>query len=148
MAYTTAADILEYYNGLAYTDSEGSDNNISEADAVQFIDEQTAIIDLTIGKKYTLPITDSSDLIYLKLVCDKLVVCQMDKTLRSYAMDDESEFMRKRNYCKDAKEMIDKILNGEIPLNTDQKSFAALKYNKTTVYDGDCGCRQVEVDCE
>lgn len=148
MAYTTATDILKYFNGLSYTDSEGNDNNFSEADIAQFIDEQTAIIDLTIGKKYTLPIVNSNDLSYLKLVCDKLVVCQLDKALRAYAMEDESEFVRRRNYCKEAQEMLDKIMNDTIPLNATQKSYVGLKYNKTTFYDEDCNCRTLEKTCE
>jgi hypothetical protein len=147
MAYTTATDILNYFNGLEYKDSEGTDNNFSEADAIQFIDEQTSVIDLTIGKKYELPITSPNDLNYLKLVCDKLVICQVDKTMRAYAMDDEPEFLRRRNYCKEAQEMIDKIMNGTIPLDATQKTFAGLKYNKTSQYNDDCGCK-IEVDCE
>lgn len=130
MTYTTSADILKYFNGLAYTDSEGVDNNISEASVEQFIEEQSVIIDLLISKKYTLPIADSSDLTYLKLVCDKLVVCQIDKILRTFAMNDESEFVRRRNYCKEAQEMLDKILDGTITLNSIQKSFAGIRYNK------------------
>lgn len=148
MAYTTSADILSYFNGLEYQDSEGNNNNFDETEVSKFIDEQTVIIDLTIGKKYQLPITDSKDLTYLKLVCDKLVVCQLDKALRAYATDDESQYVRRRNYCKEAQEMINKIMNGEIPLNSNQKSFMAIKYNKTTVYDNDCDCRQNIRRCE
>jgi hypothetical protein len=145
--YTTASDILNYFNGLTYTDSEGTDNNISQTDVNQFIDEQSVIIDLMIAKKYTLPITNASDLTYLKLVCDKLVVCQLDKILRAYAMDDESQFVRKRNYCKEGKEMIEDIMDGTIPLSTVQKSFGGFRYNKKTVYNSDCECRQEEVVC-
>lgn len=146
MAYTTTDDILKYFEGLGYTDSEGSDNFISESEASQFIDEQTVIIDLKIAAKYTLPITNSNDLIYLKLACDKLVVCQIDKILRTYATDDESEFVRRRNYCKEAKNMLDDLISGEIILNSPQAGFSLNKYNKTTVYDKDSDCRVVEVD--
>ncbi len=148
MAYTTTDDILNYFNGLEYTDSEDNDNNISETKVSQFITEQTVIIDLIIGKKYELPVTDTSDLTYLKLVNDKLVVCQIDKILRTWASDDESDKLRRRNYCKEAKEMLKDIIKGEIELNTDQKSFIGVKYNKTTVYDDDCECRIEEVDCD
>ena len=147
MSYTTPTDILKYFLGLAYEDSEGNDNFITEADATQFIEEQTAIIDLQIGKKYTLPLTDSDDLTYLKIVCDKLVVCQIDKTLRTFSNDDENEFVRRRNYCKEGNDMIKNIMDGKIPLNATEKSFRAIKYNKTTVYDSDCDCRQEEVTC-
>lgn len=145
--YTTATDILKYFNGLAYTDSEGEDNNISEADADQFIEEQSVVIDLVIGKKYVLPITNATALTYLKLVCDKLVVCQIDKILRTFAMQDESEFVRRRNYCKEGQEMLDKIVNGDIVLDAVQKSFAGIRYNKKTVYNNDCECRQEETSC-
>jgi len=147
VAYTTATDIKKYFNGLDYEDSEGTPTNTSEANVNQFIDEQSIVIDLVIGKKYILPITDVSDLTYLKLVCDKLVICQIDKTLRAYATDDESEFVRKRNYCKDSQEMLKKIIDGTIPLNTDQKSFRAFSYNKTNVYEDGC-CNIIKTDCE
>ena len=114
----------------------------------KFINEETVIINLRIGKKYVLPITDSNDLTYLKIVNDKLVVCTIDKILRAYAMDDESDMVRRRNYCKEGNEMLNKIMNGEIPLNTSQKSFIGIKYNKTTVYEDDCNCRQIEIDCK
>jgi len=147
MSYTTASDILKYFNGLTYTDSEGADNNISEADVEQFIEEQGLIIDLIIGDKYLLPITNTTALNYLKLICDKLVVCQIDKILRTFAMADESEFVRRRNYCKEAKEMLDKIVSGEIVFDTIQKSSAAFRYNSTSIYKtSDCGCRQEEND--
>ena len=147
MAYTTTNDILGYFNGLSYTDSEGNENNISEPEVSKFIDEQTVIIDLTIGKKYSLPVTNNDDLIYLKLVCDKLVVCQIDKILRTFAMDDESEFVRRRNYCKEAQEMLKAIIDDIVILNTQQKSFRAISYTKTYVYDHDCDCRQNENNC-
>lgn len=145
--YTTNADILKYFNGLTYTDSEGTDNNISSDNVDQFIAEQSVVIDLTIGKKYNLPVTNGSDLTYLKLVCDKLVCCQIDKILRAYAMDDEADMVRRRNYCKEAKEMLDSIMDGTIPLNTAQKAFIGVKYNKTYVYNNDCQCRIEENSC-
>lgn len=148
MPYTTKEDIESYYLEGLYKDSEDNDNAITETEADKFIDEQTAVINLVIGKKYILPIDNANDLIYLKLVNDKLVVCQIDKILRTWANDDESEFVRKRNYCKEAKEMLDKIMNGEIPLNATQKSFRAFNYNKTTVYQDDCECRIEEVACD
>lgn len=148
MAYTTNTDIKKYFNGLTYTDSEGVDNNISSDNVDQFILEQGSVIDLTIGKKYTLPLTNTDDLRYIKLICDKLVVCQIDKILRSFAMDDETELNRRRNYCKEAKQMLDDILDGKVVLNATQKSFMGIKYNKTTVYDNDCQCRIEEVACD
>jgi hypothetical protein len=147
MAYTTADDILKYFNGLTYTDNEGIDNNISSSDVSQFIDEQSVVIDMKIKKKYELPITNANDLTYLKLVCDKLVVCQIDKTLRSYASEEDSNMTRRRNYCKEAKEMLDKLISGTIELAAPQKTFRAFGYNKTTVYDNDCDCRVDEVAC-
>jgi len=145
MAYTKALDVLKYFNGLSYNDSEGKDNNISEANVEQFIEEQSIIIDLTIGDKYILPITNTAALNYLKLICDKLVVCQIDKILRTFAMADESDFVRRRNYCKEAQEMIDKILNNEIVFDVIQKTSGNFRYNSSSVYKtSDSGCRQEE----
>ena len=147
MAYTTASDVQKYFLGLKFVDSKGNDTLTPEADFDQFIDEQSAIIDLKIAAKYTLPITDLIDLNYLKLVCDKLVVCQVDKQLRTYATDDEPEFVRRRNYCKEAKEMLDHLISGDVVLNSPQNGLSLNNYNKTTVYDDDCDCRIEEVSC-
>lgn len=147
MPYTTNLDILKYFNGLEYVDSKGNETNLAAASVDQFIDEQTSIIDLIIKSKYLLPITDSDDLAYLKLVTDKLVVCQIDKILRTNATDDESEFVRKRNYCKEAKEMLKSIMDGDITL-TALQTASLNSYNKTTVYDDDCDCRIEEIDCD
>ena len=138
MSYTTAANILKYFNGLTYSDSEGVDNNISEGNVTQFIEEQSVLIDLQISKQYILPLTDASDLTFLKLICDKAVVCQIDKILRTFAYNDEADMSRARNYCKEAKEMLGNILNGSIPLNANQKSRTGFKYNRTKVYKDDC----------
>ena len=145
--YSTSGDIQKYFLGLEYQDSEGSDTLTPEADINQFITEQSAIIDLRIGFKYTLPITDPTDLVYLKLICDKLVVCQIDKQLRTYSTDDEWNFIRRRNYCKEAEAMIKSLIDDDIVLNSPQTGLSLNKYNKTKVYDDGCGCRIEEVDC-
>jgi len=136
--YTTANDIKKYYNGLNYTDSDGNPTNISEANVNQFISEQSVKIDMFIGRKHTLPITNASDLVYLKLICDNAVVCQIDKILRTFSTDEESDMVRNRNTCKEAKEMLDNIMNSSTPLLTAQKSLSGFRYNKTTVYSNTC----------
>ena len=148
MAFTTRDDVMSYYINLSLKDSEGNDNDITEADVDRWIDEETIIIKLTIGKKYLLPITNTDDLTYLKLINEKLVVCKIDRIIRAATTDEEKEMMRRRDACKEAQEMLKKILSGEILLNADQKSFRAFNYNKTTVYDEDCDCRQIEKECE
>ena len=73
MAFTTRDDVMSYYINLSLKDSEGNDNDITEADVDRWISEETIIINLTIGKKYILPITNTDDLIYLKLINEIIV---------------------------------------------------------------------------
>lgn len=137
--YTTTPDIQSYYLGAEFLSTS---DYLTPTVIDRFIAEKSTIIDFAIKKKYTLPITDANDLTFLKVLCEKLVVCQVDKILRQNSTPEESDFRRERGYCKKAKEMLDKILNGDIELNTPQKSFKPIKYNKTEVStDGEEECR-------
>lgn len=135
--YTTVESVESHYLGAKF---EASSDYLTDTIVGNFITEQSLVIDFAIKKKYTLPITDADDLTYLKLVCDKMVVCKIDKILRQNAAPDEEAFRRNRGYCKQAKEMLDKILNGEIELEAPQSSFKSIKYNKTEVSTDDEEC--------
>lgn len=137
--YTDVASIQAYYLGVKFTSTS---DYLTTVIIGNFITEQTNVINFVLKKKYTLPITDIDDLLYLKVVCDKMVVCKVDKILRQNANDEENIFDRSRGCEKAVKAMLDKILNGQIELNTPQISFKPIKYNKTEVStDDEESCR-------
>lgn len=137
--YTTVPSVQAYYLGVKFI---ATADYLTDTIIGNFIDEQSAIIDLNIKKKYTLPITNSNDLLFLKVLCEKMVICKIDKILRQNANSEEEVFKRSRGYCKSSQEMLNKILNGEIELNTTQKSFKPINYNKTEVStDDEESCR-------
>jgi len=131
--YTTVANIKSYYMGL-----DVDADYITTADITLFISESSVKIDLTLKKKYVLPFSDADDLTYLKLVCDKMVVCKIDKIMRANKTEEEEKFSRDRGYCKEAKEMLDDLINGKIELTATQKSFKPMKYNATETEDDEC----------
>jgi len=131
--YTATTYIRAYYMGLGV-----NSDYIIETDIQRFIDESSIKINLTLKKKYTLPFTDSDDLIYLKLICEKMVVCKIDKIMRANSTEGEEKFNRNRGYCKEAEEMLNDLLNGKITLTSVQKSYRGIKYNTVEVEDAVC----------
>lgn len=127
-SYTTAADIEGYFMGLDIADSS---DNFSTAQIDKDIEEMSLFIDMKLKKKYQLPFSDDDDLTYLKLICEKLVVDKMDKILRITSDSEEKKYDRLRNLGKEARDMLESLLNGDIELNAIQNSFQPIKYNKT-----------------
>lgn len=123
--YTNKVDIRSYY-----MDNTTDPDYITDAEIERYITETSTIIDLKLQKKYTLPFSNASDLIYLKLVCEKMIVCKIDKIIRANSTEEENQnFDRRRGYCKEGQQMIDDLLNGSIELTSPQKSFRPMKYN-------------------
>jgi len=135
-SYTTTNDVRSYYMGII----EDSDY-VTDTDITRFIAEQSTIIDLKLKKKYSLPFSDSSDLAYLKIICEKMIVCKIDDIFRANLNEEEnSKFRRSRRYCEEAEEMLNDILNGKIELNATQRSFKPMKYNSVEVEDEQTYC--------
>jgi len=67
--YTTVAGVQAYYLGVVFSSTA---DYLTDSIIGNFITEQSAIIDLRIKKKYTLPITDAADKSYLKVLCENV----------------------------------------------------------------------------
>lgn len=130
--YTILADVKAYYMEIA----GDTPDYITDAQITRFISEASLEIDIKLRKKYVLPFSDATDLNFLKSICEKNVVCKIDKIIRANSSDDENkDFAHRRGYCKEWKQMIDDIISGKIELDAQQKSFKPMKYNKSEAVD-------------
>lgn len=127
-AYTTYTDVQNYFMGLDFTDSD----YLKDATVATWIDEFSTKIDITIGRRYSLPISNSIDLVYLKQLCERLVVGQIDDLLRNNSdlEVNKKEFLRKRNYTKKAESELERLFSGMIQLNSSPKSLRPIRYKR------------------
>ncbi len=109
MPYATVDNIKKYFQGLKF--ETGSDN-LTKEDIEDFILNESSIIDAFLSNRYKLPITDTRDLIFLKSLCEKMVVSIIDGILRD---DTEDQFSRSRGLRAEIKNIFIK-LNGDPPL--------------------------------
>jgi len=93
-----------------------------------FITVETAMINTLLKKRYTLPITNISDLLILKMICEKLVVGTVDDIIRE--KNTEGDVIRSRGLRKEAMDWLNKIASGEITLYTTGKT-SVIKFNNT-----------------
>lgn len=114
MPYATVSDVSAYYLNKSFT----SNTLVTDTEILSMIDQYSAIIDARLSKNFTVPITDSTDLKILKMLCVKLVVCDVDGVFRA----NDKKFDRKRNICKEAETLMEQLLDGTIPLATAQKN--------------------------
>lgn len=131
-AYTIVADIKGYYLGYDPTTSDYLTEEIVEG----WITEKSNSIDMILRQKYTLPITNVNDLLFIKSeLCEKMVVALIDDVMRlNKATDGEnSVFARQRNYGKEADETFKLLIRGDIALESPQKSNVAMSYRRNPV---------------
>lgn len=70
MVYTTVADIQAFYIGLTFS----TITRPSTAQVSEWIDEASAVIDTYLSTTYVVPITDSTDLLVIKDLCNQYVL--------------------------------------------------------------------------
>jgi hypothetical protein len=128
MAYTKVDDIQGYYLGLDFSTSD----IITYAKVKKWIEEASISIDISLRRKYTLPITDASDFTFLKLLTEKMVVGKIDPILRMSDDEEEKKFMRNRNYAKESRDELEGIMNGSLQLITSPKNLVPIKLVKGT----------------
>ena len=89
--YCDVSDIEAYFLNKKFNCGDYLENNEIKG----FIIAETAIINSIVQKKYTLPLTDASDLLIVKTICEKLVVDTVDGIFREKTED--GKFDRRRN---------------------------------------------------
>ena len=120
--YCSVQDIEAYYNNVKF-DCNGY---VDGDECNSFISQDTALINAYIKKKYSLPITDASDLLILQMICEMLVVGKIDDIIRE--KDPSETLERDRNYRKNGLKMIQEILKGDLILDGTKKT-SVIKFN-------------------
>jgi len=126
MSYSTTKAIQSYYMGLDFDTAD----YINKTEVRNWITEFSIIVDNTIRRVYSLPISNQNDLVYLKLIVEKFVVGKIDAILRVSSTDEDKKYLRNRNYTKDANKMLSDLANGNVLLETGVKNIAPIGYLK------------------
>ena len=121
--YCTVSDVENYFLNKEFK----SGGYLVNQEVQAFIAQETAVIDAVLKTRYSLPITDQDDLLILKMINEKLVAGTLDEILRE--KDSEGKFDRGRNLRKEGQNWLDKILKGEIILDTTEKD-SVIKFNQ------------------
>ena len=128
--YSTPIDIQSYYLGLDFSASD----YIKTAKVNSWIEEHSIQIDNSLRRRYSMPITNTNDLKMLKLLVEKFVVGRIDLILRNSSFiiksDEDKEYVRNRNYSKEANDMLTALMNGDIQLESGQKKVTPITYIK------------------
>lgn len=126
--YSTTKSIQGYYIGVDFSKSD----YVTKSQVRSWVVEYSIKIDNVLRRKYTIPITNSNDLILLKLLVEKFVVGKIDGIMRVSTSDEDKKYLRNRNYTKDAESMLLEIKTGVLLLETTVKSIAPIRYNQGT----------------
>lgn len=110
-AYCSVQDLESYFLNKEFKCGDYLTNGKAES----FIYSDAAIIDAVIKSRYSLPITNTNDLVILKTINEKMVVGTIDDIFRE--KNAEGQFERGRNTRKEALDMLKQIKDGDLVLN-------------------------------
>lgn len=122
MAYCTTQDIESYFLGTNFRCGD----YLTNGKAYGFIAADSALIDASLRVHYSLPITNTSDLILLKTINEMLTVGTIDDIFQS--RDAKGNVVRGRDLRKTGLAMLEDIKNGKMLLSTSQKD-SIIKFN-------------------
>lgn len=121
-AYCSVQDLESYFLGKEFKCGDYLTNGKADS----FIYADAAMIDAVLRSRYSLPITDTDDLVILKIINEKMVVGTIDDIFRE--KNSEGNFERGRNLRKDAMDMLKQIKDGDLVLNSN-KLTSVIKFN-------------------
>ena len=110
--YCSVQDLEGYFLNKSF----GCGNYLNNGEADGFILTDAAIINATLKIRYTLPITNTNDLLILKSINEKMSVGTIDDIFREKTVD--GKFDRGRNTRKEAIDMLKLIRNGDLILES------------------------------
>lgn len=122
MSYCTVQDLENYYLGKEFK----CGSLLSNGKAEDFIASDSALIDATLKTRYTLPIIETSALLILKMINEKMVVGTIDDIFRE--KDEEGKFNRGRDTRKEALDLLKKIKEGDLILDASGLA-SVIKFN-------------------
>lgn len=127
--YCTVEDLEAYFLNKSFKCGDYLTNGKAE----DFIRDDAAIIDASLKVRYSLPITDTSDLRILRQINAKMVVGTIDDIFREKTED--GNFDRGRNTRREALDILKQIKEGSMLLDS-AGTGSVIKFN-TTNSDGD-----------
>lgn len=122
MGYCVVEDIKAYYLGKTFSSSDYLTDTKVEA----LIAGDYALINIKLKSKYSLPISDSNDLLFLKMINEMLTVGTIDDIFREKTED--GKFNRQRNTRKEALDLLDSLMDGTLVLDGSSKD-SVIKFN-------------------
>jgi phage gp36-like protein len=130
-ALTTTEDLEVYFTGFTFSSS----TQPSEAEVEQWINEATALIYGAVASRYTVPVTDVTDLLILKSLADRYCVDRIKEVLAKTRVALNSSGKPTTYKASDVQfySFLDKINNDEIKLlgTTSNSNIVPISYNKT-----------------
>lgn len=124
MSYCTVPDIEAYYLNKDFKCESYCNTRRVE----MFIAQDAAIIDAALRVRYSLPITNTDDLLILKGINEKMVVGTIDDIFREKT--ESGDFERTRGMRKEALDWLKQLKEGDVVLNSTGKS-SVMKFNTT-----------------
>lgn len=122
MGYCTVQDLEKYFLNKNFNPGD----YLSTGKAEALIEEDATLIDSILRTKYVLPVTNTEDLIILKVINEKLVVGTIDDIFREKTAD--GKFERGRDTRKDAMAQLKQIREGDLILNSTRRK-SVMKFN-------------------
>lgn len=141
MSYCTIQDVEAYYLNKSFK----CDDYIQPEEIDSFIVQDATLINARIKKKVALPITNDNDLLLLKIINEKMVVGTIDGIVREKGKD--QKFDRQRNCRKEASDLLDMIIKGDIELDGTEKT-SVIKFNNVDSQGNTVDKRWKEADIE
>lgn len=121
MAYCTSAQVAEEFNGVSF----GASTNPTSTTVDRWIAEADQLIDSKVGLRYTVPITNASDLILIRQISIMLVAARVRRRLNRTGPDGETAKVKVTDTHDQAMKMLDQIVKGLMDLpNSDLRNTA------------------------
>lgn len=127
--YCTVEDLESYYLNKEFKCGDYLTNGKADG----FILDDGALIDAIIKARYSLPVTNTNDLMILKSINTKMVVGTIDDIFREKNAD--GQFERGRNTRKEALDLLKQIKEGDLVLDGNENT-SVIKFNDVNS-DGD-----------
>lgn len=134
--YCTQQDVEDNLKGVKVDTSTA----ITESILADMISQESAVIDQHVGRKYELPVTDTTSLLFLKKICIDLVVYRVTKVLQPQKVQrlpgqDKIQEISEASAYRAAMVMLKEILNGKTILpGEDERTF---NFFSSTAVDDD-----------
>lgn len=117
MAYATTANVASEFKNITFS----STTQVTDTEVARFITEAEAEIDARIGKKYTVPLTNASDIAIVRQASVWMVADRVRKIMqvKDISVEELKQGVRPPGGRREALKLIDEILKGDLELNAD-----------------------------